>query len=674
MPYCRICTKLTIDDVSNTDFRFHPTLKSLKQGADNNCPLCALCFTRLQDENEPQVISDLLDGKRPSQSREGTWYHSIWLHGEYVPVEHNTGSRRGESSGGGVWISVGRFRAGFNDMEETNISGFQVTARLSWYALNRTSAALSYPERCIGADPDANTHISLARSHFEECRKFHKLCAVQRSKAMPTRVIAVGDTSRPPRLLVTEGLEEPYLALSYCWGPSQTTFKLTKGTFDKMIKGINEGRLTKTHQEAINFTRALGLQYIWIDALCIIQGDENDWSFESRRMEQVYGNAALTIVAARSSDACLGFINPPSSTGKIGKACAIPLSPSNKDVLYLDVPRTVKRGPVWTRGWCFQEKILSNRSVIFCETQLLYECRTWEIWEDGKSKHLGSVPTFLAPGFVSSAKNREADIAKTLSMWYQSLYDFTQRKLSNPHDVFAAIASIAKLAKEVLQSRYLAGLWEADLVRGLLWKSMHSFLGKRCEPVTRPKPTAFAPAPVLRAPSWSWASVEGHIRNETDARRVKTLFAAESIKVRPGAGNNWTIDTTCDVEVLKMPSCELRLIGQVAKAVVSKVAVRDYISAVKREPKQWKASMPNGKLLISADKNTSKLNLQGQVVAVGFFDVMEEACDEVWCLLMIEEEGLMLARHGTTWKRVGWFGVEDKGWFAGRAAVDITLG
>lgn len=284
------------------------------------------------------------------------------------------------------------------------------------------------------------------------------------------------------------------------------------------------------------------------------------------------------------------------------------------------------------------------------------------------------MPTFLAAGFVSSAKNREADIAKTLSMWYQSLYDFTQRKLSNPHDVFAAIASIAKLAKEVLQSRYLAGLWEADLVRGLLWKSMHSFLGKRCEPVTRPKPTAFAPAPVLRAPSWSWASVEGHIRNETDARRVKKLFAAESIKVRPGVGNNWTIDTTCDVEALKMPSCELRLIGQVAKAVVSKLAVRDYISSVKREPKQWKASMPNGKLLISADKNTSKLNLQGQVVAVGFFDVIEEACDEVWCLLMIEEEGLMLARHGTIWKRVGWFGVEDKGWFAGRAAVDITLG
>ncbi|KAK2772264.1 heterokaryon incompatibility protein [Colletotrichum kahawae] len=416
MAYCSICVKLTIDDVSNTDFRFHPNLKSLKQGADNNCALCTLCFTRLQDENERQVISDLLEGKRPSQSREGVWYHSIWLHGEYVPVEHNTGSSRGESSGGGVWISVGQFRAGFNDMEETNISGFQVTARLSWYALNKTDAALSYPERCIGADPDSDAHTSLARSHFEECRKSHRLCAVQRSKAMPTRVIAVGDKNRSPKLLLTNGLEKPYLALSYCWGPSQTTFKLTRDTLSKMLNGIEEKKMTKTHQEAIHFTRTLGLEYIWIDALCIIQGDERDWEFESKRMEQVYGNSALTIVAARSSDACLGFIKPPSNLGQKGKSCAIPLSPSSKEVLYLDAPRTVKRGPVWTRGWCFQEKILSNRSVIFCETQLSYECRTWEIWEDGKSQHLGSAPTFLTPGFVSSAKNRETDIEKTLSI------------------------------------------------------------------------------------------------------------------------------------------------------------------------------------------------------------------------------------------------------------------
>lgn len=490
---------------------------------------------------------------------------------------------------------------------------------------------------------------------------------------MPTRVIAVGDKNRSPKLLLTNGLEKPYLALSYCWGPSQTTFKLTRDTLSKMLNGIEEKKMTKTHQEAIHFTRALGLEYIWIDALCIIQGDEDDWAFESKRMELVYGNSALTLVAARSSDACLGFINPPSSVGGERQACAIPLCPSSKDVLYLDVPRTVKRGPVWTRGWCFQEKILSNRSVIFGETQLAYECRTWEIWEDGKSKHLGSVPTFLTPGFVTSAKNKETDIEKTLSMWYQSLFDFTQRKLSNPHDVFAAIASIAKLAKEILQSRYLAGLWEADLVRGLLWKPMHSFPGSRCPPVTRLMPTALAPNPGTRAPSWSWASVEGQVRNETDARRVKKLFAANSIKVHPGAGDSWTKDTKCDVDVLRMKECELRLIGHLAKAIVLTTAVKDYTSTVKREPKQWKAKMTTGKLLVSAETSTIGAHLGEQVVAIGFFDVMKEASDEVWCLLMIEEEGLMLARHNETWKRVGWFGLEKKGWLEGTSMATINL-
>lgn len=69
---------------------------------------------------------------------------------------------------------------------------------------------------------------------------------------------------------------------------------------------------------------------------------------------------------------------------------------------------------------------------------------------------------------------------------------------------------------------------------------MHSFPGSRSLPVTRLTPTFLEPNPGTRSLSWSWASVEGQVRKETDARRVKKLFAANSIKVRPGAGNNWT--------------------------------------------------------------------------------------------------------------------------------------
>ncbi|KAF0319220.1 heterokaryon incompatibility protein [Colletotrichum asianum] len=212
--------------------------------------------------------------------------------------------------------------------------------------LNGTASFNSYPERCIGSYPHPNVNVSLARSHFEECRKFHNICAVQRSKVMPTRVIAVGDKSRSLRLLVTKGLEEPYLALYYCWGPSQTTLKLTKDTFDNMLKSIKEEVLTKTHQEAIHFTRALGLEYIWIDALCIIQGDEKDWAFESKRMEQVYCNSTLTIVAARSSDACLGFINPP----KRDEQKTLKQELDRADSLPSDITPTLARDVEWVKS------------------------------------------------------------------------------------------------------------------------------------------------------------------------------------------------------------------------------------------------------------------------------------------------------------------------------------
>lgn len=122
-----------------------------------------------------------------------------------------------------------------------------------------------------------------------------------------------------------------------------------------------------------------------------------------------------------------------------------------------------------------------------------------------------------------------------------------------------------------------------------------------------------------------------------------------------------------------MKKCERGLIGQLAQAVVLSAAVKDYTSKVTRESKQWKAKMTTGKLLVSAGTSASGTDSGEQVVAIGFFDVMREACDEVWCLLTIEEEGLMLTKHGETWKRVGWFGLEEKKWVEGRSTAAFNL-
>jgi hypothetical protein len=116
------------------------------------------------------------------------------------------------------------------------------------------------------------------------------------------------------------------------------------------------------------------------------------------------------------------------------------------------------------------------------------------VYENGEAAPNTFRPKFLQPPLVSttSSSQQQGDLQKqregTLAKWYQILNQFTLCSLSNPHDIFAAFAAIAQLASRVLHSRYLAGLWECDIVHGLLWRPCYHFqVGSSSEiPVTRP--------------------------------------------------------------------------------------------------------------------------------------------------------------------------------------------
>jgi hypothetical protein len=82
------------------------------------------------------------------------------------------------------------------------------------------------------------------------------------------------------------------MALSHCWGSAQT-FVTTKSTLAARKSGINFGDLPKTFQDAIVVTRMLGVQYLCIDSLCILQGDVEDWEREGSRMADIYQNSYL---------------------------------------------------------------------------------------------------------------------------------------------------------------------------------------------------------------------------------------------------------------------------------------------------------------------------------------------------------------------------------------------
>jgi hypothetical protein len=147
--------------------------------------------------------------------------------------------------------------------------------------------------------------------------------------------------------------------------------KTTKESIGARRASIEFDLLPKTLRKAIVVTRLLGIPFIWIDALSIIQGDRGDWEKESATMDLVYSYAVVTIAAAKENDCRRGFIKGE----KIGL----------RDKLYSAIPRDhqeefttqlVFGSTLAHRGWTLQERKLSTRIIHFTEEYIIWECRT----------------------------------------------------------------------------------------------------------------------------------------------------------------------------------------------------------------------------------------------------------------------------------------------------------
>lgn len=195
---------------------------------------------------------------------------------------------------------------------------------------------------------------------------------------LPTRVIDLGDTSSPsPNLCLRDGKDvgsDRYVALSHCWGQG-LKFCTYKSNIEAFRQSIPFDKLPESFQDAVTVTRSLGVRYLWIDSLCIIQGDDTrDWEAEAGRMEQVFSGAYFTIAASSACSSADGFLRPGrqprdsvtlgASSGVITHIC------QNID----DFRQHVEGSVLNKRGWVLQERALSRRSIHFTSTQVYFEC------------------------------------------------------------------------------------------------------------------------------------------------------------------------------------------------------------------------------------------------------------------------------------------------------------
>lgn len=220
------------------------------------------------------------------------------------------------------------------------------------------------------------THIKLLAEWIRSCDQSHR-CYPRDLRFVPTRLVDVGNDNRGIlRLTVDISRPTKYMALSHQWGSpgEHRKFCTYRTNIEELKQTIDFADLPKTFQDAVRITRGLGVRYLWIDSLCIIQDDSDDWKNESTLMEQVFSSAYCTLAASCARGADDGFLKRrPERHG------VTLLNPYNPTPFYLyesidDFHLHVDQGELSMRGWVLQERALSRRTIYFTEWQTYWEC------------------------------------------------------------------------------------------------------------------------------------------------------------------------------------------------------------------------------------------------------------------------------------------------------------
>ncbi|RGP69221.1 hypothetical protein FLONG3_7857 [Fusarium longipes] len=371
-------------------------------------------------------------------------------------------------------------------------------------------------------------NLELASKWIKKCIRSHPMCKSYQSQKpgwRPKRLVHVGSKSQQPRLVISpdDSGAVNYVALSYSWGDSGNLTLLQENIQD-FQEEIPAAGLPNTMRDAIATTKSLGYEYIWIDALCIIQDSKEDWIHESSKMGDIYSSAAVTLAAAgtksvadhmyfrrdpRTVRPCVANINPNIRYPKLSYPWAI--YPNQSERL---LASTINESPLSRRAWALQELLVSPRTLLFGQKQMVWSCTTTEASE---AFPLGLDPKFSTPlneaTGLSHLRRKLMRISNRdespSDFWNNFIFRYTRAKLTVGSDTLVALQGIVERIITVAKTGcdandvpgkldYVAGLWnDRNFQRSLLW---------------RPKPGLFRGRPdTYRAPSWSWASLDGEI-------------------------------------------------------------------------------------------------------------------------------------------------------------------
>lgn len=371
--------------------------------------------------------------------------------------------------------------------------------------------------------------ISLIKAHLARCEtRCHHSLQGPVSPFLPERLVDV--RSVQPKVVhgaallrdAAKSTDLRYLTLSYCWGDG-TQLKLTRASAPALHAGFSLDTASGTQRDTIALARTLDIPFVWIDALCIQQGDLDDWTRESSLMHKIYGHSYVTVCSLTSASCQEGYLARDwprvmvESEGGCYMLQGWMCSPNLPDGMRLAEQCRVTSQ--WgRRAWTFQEEALSPRRIYFTRLGMQLSCKQLDVCQssgpsltsgltelplDAKDTNIGLIPH----------SSREAYEA-----WYSEVVpSYSRRQVTDSADWLPALSGLAQRfactlhndSADLSKLEYVAGLWRSDLVSGLFWSwlrppihSLHLLL----DALNNHQTTSSS----YVCPSWSWVG-RGHI-------------------------------------------------------------------------------------------------------------------------------------------------------------------
>lgn len=516
-------------------------------------------------------------------------------------------------------------------------------------------AAIGYgtnPSEVLELESAAETAVRWIRS----CDDQHQCYPQDEPPPLPTRVLEV-DKDGGMRLIATDPSSRGwYIALSYCWGGDSNATTTSKNLHDRLA-GIEESSLPNLIRDVVHFTRLIGVRYLWIDALCIIQDDKIDWRRESARMADLYTGAYFTISADAAASTAHKLTSPrnvelkeelSSADGdwvkaivarekvhRVRKLAEIVVDGhhhrffgrerySHWDTIVGINDFQHRNSPLNSRGWAMQEKVLSRRILHFGPYEMTWECKTSTNCEcrgishdDPRTNRDTPIHAFEkaeaamkmqgAPFLEQNTTGQYIRNPDFVAAWMRLASMFTMRQLTQQTDKLPAMSALAHRLSE--GKVYLAGLWREDLPWYLAWGPIASESEDcKVEPCT--------------GPSWSWISNAHKISWSAWTHKAKSL-----ITILEASTNLVGLSRFGEVA-----GGMIRLRGRVARGKLQK------------PPKKWfSVATPRGAIFeFSHDYGTrpeTGSEHQRRNCTIGQRDVRHMAPGtDLWCIVLFNDE------------------------------------